>query len=230
MLRTPHPRTLRLPSLLIVAALLPALLAIGCGDAEPKKPGKKSTKTAEPAATAPAPAADDPAANEVWKPTGELPKLDDDPLPAFDEGRIEVRLLDGWHRQPRSNQYLAAQLEASNSKYPQLFVVVEESPTVNDFTKDNIQSQREKSQADPKIAKALQGSVRMCGVGGRPGLYRRSRAEAGAGIELDVLTFLTVVDGRRYEVQLRATRGEGKKYENHAAAVAAGLAFPKAAD
>lgn len=205
----------------------------GCGSEPPKKKGAKKEKEAvkaEPTASSPAtgPAGEAPT---PYIPEKALPPLADEPLPPLDQGRVVLTLPKDWKMQSRSNQYLVLLLKSNDRQYPRIMVTAEDGPEEG-FTPQNIDAQREALQADPKHSKSRQGPVRVCKMGGRPGLYYRSKAETSTGTKVDLVTFIGAVDGRRYEIQLRAIRDADDLEDDVlvAAAMADKIAYPKAAD
>ncbi|HEY1068196.1 MAG TPA: hypothetical protein VGE52_18880 [Pirellulales bacterium] len=208
------------------------LLAVGCGSE--KKTKKKTTKPAESSETAPADSPDD-AASETEKPatskptaggsfefSGAVPDVDE-PFPPQDDGRIVIRPPSGWHRQPRSSKYLAMFTLAKDQQYPRILVLADDAAGTPDFSEENIEERRaEKAESSKK-------TVKTATLGGRPALYWKAEAETNAGVELDHEVFETVLDGRRYTVELRADRGMGETQRAALVAVARGVEFPKAA-
>ncbi len=160
--------------------------------------------------------------------TANLPKLGPAISP-IDEGRLEIAPPDTWHVPPRSSKWLARFQAEPGSPFPMIFVTAENSETLFDVTKDNVnelvEQVRKELRADPDTKRLAEG-VQPATIGDfRGALYRRWGKSSGWVMERWMLE--TVANGRRYTFELRCREGSADAFRPHLFAVASGLKFLK---
>ena len=154
-----------------------------------------------------------------------LPKLDRK-LPPLDEGRVVITGPADWNTAPRSDKYLAMFQESNTQQYPQVIVRASSASGASDLTDENVEKMRQ------EVAQLLatpdeSPEVLRIDLGKRPGLYYKKTVKAG-GVLLDQAFLYTILDGRKYEVELRTPKGSEGNYRPYLIAVARGLEFPAA--
>lgn len=148
-------------------------------------------------------------------------------LPPMDEGRIEVAPPQGWVPAPRGSKFLVRFIPDATTDYPTIIVTADDSDGVKNATSANLKklAAEVKEAESVKQAKPIVIGDKFHGV-----LYRKlSREKDSVNKIIDRLMVATVVDGRRYTVELRA-RSEASQRDNqkYLYAVAHGLRFAKA--
>jgi hypothetical protein len=148
-------------------------------------------------------------------------------LPPMDEGRVEVAPPRGWVPAPRGSKFLVRFIPDASTDYPTIIVTADDSDGVRNATSANLKklAAEVKEAESVKQAKPIVIGDKFHGV-----LYRKlSREKDSVNKLIDRLMVATVVDGRRYTVELRA-RSEASQRDNqkYLYAVAHGLRFANA--
>jgi hypothetical protein len=145
-------------------------------------------------------------------------------LPPLDDGRIEVAGPAGWSPAPRKT-FIARFVRKEGESYPTIIVDAEDCRGVTNVSKDNVEKfadwvakQANAKQATPVVIGGFVGAA-----------YRKRGKQPGSMSQIiDCLRLDTVVDGRKYTVELRARDGELDSAREQLYSVANGLKFPKA--
>lgn len=142
---------------------------------------------------------------------GEVPRFDSgvlpplgDALPPLDGGRLEISPPAEWTVSPRSNQYIVRFQADQGNPYPTVLVTARDCPQVKILTAESL----------PVFAKLVASELESAGVKttvkpGRIGEHlgvmytRRARVKDALGGIVERVFFDTVVDGRRYQFELR---------------------------
>lgn len=135
--------------------------------------------------------------------TGQLPPLGD-VLPPLDGGRLELSPPQEWVVSPRSTQYIVRFQADQGNPYPSVLVTAKDCPQVKSLTSDSL----------PLFARLVASELESAGVKttvkpGRIGdhlgvMYtRRARVKDALGGIVERVFFDTVVNGRRYQFELR---------------------------
>ncbi len=162
--------------------------------------------------------------------TKNLPKLGDHFGP-LDDGRLEVAPPAGWHVPPRSSKYIARFQKSEEGSYPSIIITAEDHQSGFSVSKKNVdkfvKQTAAKLKKDKKTAR-LADSVLPVEVGSFVGVIYKRRGRAPFGFKkiiVDRLIIETVVDGRKYAVELRAREGDAARYQPHLLAVASEMKF-----
>jgi len=166
----------------------------------------------------------------IRRPT-KLAELDPDTaVPGLDGGRVEVTPPLGWHRAPRdADRWLIRFNREADSAYPTIMVNVEQYEDVLNVTDDNL------AEFAKQIAAAMEGTkfsqeIEPIVIGDFRGITYQRRARVPYDydkIVVDRVFVETVVDSRKYKLELLAKDGTWQRSEPHLHAMAAGLIFPK---
>lgn len=149
-----------------------------------------------------------------------------DYLPPMDGGRVEMAPPEGWTMAPRGSKFLARFIPDADTDYPTILVTADDGDGVTNATSENLKklAAEVKAAESVKQAKPITIGDKFHGV-----LYRKvNREKDSVNKVIDRLMVATVVDGRRYTVELRA-RSEASQRENqkYLFSVAYGLRFAK---
>lgn len=161
------------------------------------------------------------AATKAAPKTPALPKLGEY-LPPLDENRVEIAPPAGWQVPPRDSRWLAHFQEKTSSKYPAIIV------TAADYGSDFTVTGKNANEFAKKVAEEQDlSTVKPVEIGRFVGAIYRTRAKQKTGISvvLDRLFLETVVNGRKYIVELRTRDGSLLEYQPYLYAVAAGMKF-----
>ena len=165
----------------------------------------------------------------------ELAELDaDGAVPGLDGGRVEISPPRGWHRAKRKDdEWLIRFNEVPGDTYPRIMVNVEEYDDTLNVTDENVAEFAEQISAamksDPQAFK-LSREIELIEIGDFRGITYQRRARVTydyTKIVVERVFLVTVVDSRKYTVELRAREETSQRYEPHLHAVAAGLVFTK---
>ncbi len=163
--------------------------------------------------------------------TNNLPRLGN-PITPVDEGRLEVTPPENWHVPPRRARWLTRFQADAGSPYPMIFVTAEDADAIFHVNGDNLgefaAAVRNELLADPGTQRLAAGLEPVVVGGFRGTLYRRWGKSDGRVRERWLLE--TVVNGRRYTLELRTREGLAEEYLPHLYAVASGLEFIEAED
>jgi|688.fasta_scaffold322935_3 hypothetical protein len=169
-----------------------------------------------------------------------LPPIDLDTALSVDEGRVAVVSPKGWHRAPRSKEYLVRYQRGVKKAYPAVTVTVEDPPTgITSVGKDGhaafLEAMTSKlAERFTKDGKStLTRGPKAVDLGDHFGVAWAApgRTKNGGATEsIDRLSYAVVFNGRLYTVEARGLRGKLDAEGILAAkAVARGLATPKPA-
>ncbi len=180
----------------------------GCGDSTtlntPKAKKSKKAKTPEP-----------------------LPEMDESSV-LVDQGRVEFFAPRGWYVSERSEKYLAMTCYRRSIRYPEIALRGEDFPEIERVTDDNVKrfaTMRREAMADEEIK--LFKEVKPVRIGSFVGIEYQRLAKVRNKI-IARLFLETVVDGRLYRVELRATKSSVGNNIGFGHALVAALRFPKA--
>lgn len=201
------PRPLRVIGCLVAAALL--LAAPGCDGKPGKKKGRKG------------------AAAVVEE---KLPAVDPASSLTVDSGRLLVSSPEGWHRGPRSKEYLVRYSPTTQQNYPFVTVTAADPPDgFDEVTAANHDAFVEAVAADldpkpkkpPQAVKAGRHRAVAYAAAGRA-------SDGGNDQPVDRSYLVLVVNGRLVTVEARAAKGDlDDAARDTARAVAASLAVPQ---
>ncbi len=193
----------------IVLTLVSLFLVAGCDQPTKKKqPAKRTTKVE----------------------TGKLPKLGDHFGPV-DNGRLEVAPPADWHVPPRSSKFVARFQQSEEEVYPSIIITAEDDGSGASVTKKNVARYAKKTADEMKKQKSaakLAHTVLPVEVGSFVGIIYKRRGKAPFGFKkvvVDRRIVETVVDGRKYMIELRTREGDAERYQQHLLAVVGGLKF-----
>jgi len=158
-----------------------------------------------------------------------LPKLGD-PLPSpLDGGRVTIAPPAGWKIAPRDSRFLIRFQEDPHENYPTIVVKAEdESGSMRNVTRETLHDFAKQVAAELKQSKSQKTVIEEFEAGSFVGVdyERRGKVERDyKTIIVERLILETVVDGRRYSIDLRTRDQDLHKYRPHAFAVAAGMKF-----
>lgn len=204
------------------------LASVGCG-------GETTTQPAAPATpSAPAPATADNSGNYSPPPlqmvlTSNLPETNE--IPDLDDGRLDGAVPVDWHL-ARSPEYVLQCRRRLDADYPILMVSVKPETGQADLTRDNVAEFAAAVAAelaeDPSLAETrLRQQVTPVKIGNFIGV-EYAHGAATAKNRLHRYFLVTVANGRRYTVELRALEGTQQGYVSAAQAMAANLKFKPA--
>ncbi len=173
-------------------------------------------------------------------PNEKLPPIDLDTALSVDEGRVAVASPKGWHRAPRSKEYLVRYQRGVKKAYPAVTVTVADPPAgITSVGKDGHAAFLEAMTAQlaerfTKDGKStLTRGPTAVELGDHFGVAWAApgRTKNGSATEsIDRLSYAVVFNGRLYTVEARGLRGKLDAEGILAAkAVARGLAAPKPA-
>ncbi|MBN2023880.1 MAG: hypothetical protein JW809_13945 [Pirellulales bacterium] len=166
-------------------------------------------------------------------PPGPPPKLGDY-LPPLDQGRLEVAPPAGWYVPPRSAKYIARFTVSRTESYPSILITAASYEEIADVTDENVDEFRneiegrlleEEGDSDAQDAASTVETIR---AGPFLGVAYRKRAKTTADLKtiaLERIVLETVVEGRKYVVELRTEAGTARQYRPHLLAVAGGMKF-----
>ena len=179
-------------------------LAFGCGEAE--KAEKRSGQTRE-------------VSLDKLPPLGE-------PLPRpLDDGRVTIAPPEGWEIAPRGGSWLIRFQKDAQEAYPSIMVYAEDDTT----GLTTVTPQNAKDFAKQVAAELSQGTVlEPVSVGSFVGVNYELRGRAkhsGTTIVVYRALMETVVDGRRYKIDLRTRDDDLHQLRPYALAVAGGMEF-----
>ena len=202
--------------LTLVCGLLLGMAWTGCGGSD-TGPGDDSSQpnannsTAEPEGFSPVAIAGD-----------DLPI--GDYLPPLDEGRVELADPKGWKRFPRSKDYVARFFYTNSKSLPRIIVTSADSPYdgITEATSDNHEALLKAVVAEVGDKGSLLETPLAVTIGDRPYIRYVLSARLGPeGAERQVL--VTVLGGRKYEVDLQIKKRTIQEFKTAGYAVAASL-------
>ena len=202
-------KCLRISAIPWLAVCLAAGLGLpaGCGDTDPE-PSQSDGQESKPLQLS------------------DLPPLAD-PIGPLDQDRLTVAAPKDWHIPSRDSRWLAHFQLSDRAVYPHIFLTVEDYPAIDNVGKDNVDVFAEKKAAalanDPEVSTLLD-PVTPIAIGHFNGISYRQRGKA-KGKVIERVFLETVVDGRKYTVELRTLEGDLRRYRPHLQAVAVGLKF-----
>ncbi|GAB6166393.1 hypothetical protein JCM19992_23930 [Thermostilla marina] len=200
--------TERLLSIGAWGGILLASVVVGCSNQTSPADSAKSQETAIPDSAA-----------------GPLPELGEY-LPPLDEGRLETAPPADWIVPPRSNKYLVRYQGDPVAPYPSIIFTVEEESEIDNVDATNIGKFLEITANRLKAA-GRSATVEAIRCGDHYGAtYRRRATVKGSNEVLERLFIETVVDGRRYIIELRTDMGRLDIDRLALLAVFNGLRFP----
>ena len=184
----------------LLCLMVPLGLLPGCGDAQQAAPQSSSTG--------------------VVVDTKDLPDLGPGIGP-LDEGRIEVAPPQGWYVPSRSSKFVIRFQADQASTYPTIIVTAEDFEQVLEVSEKNV---GDFVKALKKAGAAKQ--VAPIKIGSFAGATYRRKGKAKYDfktITVDRLFVDTVIDGRKYSVELRTRTGSAEQYAPYLYAVATGI-------
>ncbi len=204
--------------------LLTLLASLGCGKDQAAAPPSDRDPKAVPIRTA-------------TIDVDQLPPLDAT-MPPVDDGRLLIAPPQGWGRAPRSENYLVQfYLDPSRqARLPRIVVHVEpwEHESISTVNSDNVLPFAElvKQQINPETLAepvlALMIGQRACAryVVRAAINFRSSDGTSSQRVTIERQVLETVVNNRRYTLDLQVHPGTIVRYRDHAYAVLAGMQFP----
>lgn len=173
-------------------------------------------------------------------PNEKLPQVDLDTAVSVDEGRVVVASPKGWHRAPRSKDYLVRYQRGIKKAYPAVTVTASDPPAgIDSVGKESHAAFLEamSTQLAERFTKDGTSTLRRgptaVVVGDHFGVAWAApgRAKTGGATEsIDCLSYAVVLNGRLYTVEARGLRGKlDAEGILSAKAVARSLAGPKTA-
>ncbi len=197
-------------------------LFLGCGG----EPGREEAKPTGPdAATSgkPAPPKTEHISLDSLPPVG-------DPLPVVDDGRVQLRLPKGWSLLPRSKNYLIGGRLREDAKYPQVLLTAESAAGgPQRVTVDNVVEFTQATQREIQQGVGVFEDAVPVQIGEFVGARYAKRGKSG-DLLLERMFLVTVVDGRKYLVELRALEGTLTGFRKFGETVAGHLNFSPEAD
>ncbi|RMF93418.1 MAG: hypothetical protein D6741_13670, partial [Planctomycetota bacterium] len=200
--------TERFHSIVVWGGLLLTVVAVGCNNGTTTGDTAKSQEAAIPDSAA-----------------GPLPELGEY-LPPLDDGRLETAPPADWTVPPRSNKYLVRYQGDPVAPYPSIILSVEDESEIENVDATNIGKFLEITANRLKAA-GRSATVEAIRCGDHYGAtYRRRATVKGSNEVLERLFIETVVDGRRYILELRTDMGRLDIDRLALLAVFNGLRFP----
>jgi hypothetical protein len=202
----------------VLFVLLCLICGTGCADVDELDSDAKKPKDGASQAAPAKPAA--PTITSI--PADDLPKMGALVGP-LDDGHLEVPVPDGWYVPPRDSKYLFRMAREQNVAYPTIIVEggEKEAADPDSLGKENVLEYAKSLQAD--LAGAGEPpEVRALNIDGVYAVAYDKGAKAG-GTSLNRQFLITIQQGRKYTVELRAFRGTLKDYRGKAYGVAARL-------
>jgi hypothetical protein len=158
-----------------------------------------------------------------------LPKLAEPLQQPLDAGRLTISPPAGWKTASRDSRFLVRFQEDPHDSYPSIIVKVEDQTgPIRNVTRQTVHDFAGQVAAEFRKGKAQRTVIEPFQVGSFVGVNyeRRGRAKHDyKEITVERLILETVVDGRRYSIDLRTRDQDLAKYRGHAFAVAAGMNF-----
>lgn len=143
-------------------------------------------------------------------------------LPPLDGGRIELAQPAGWKRFPRKAEYVARFYEEFASSLPRVLVTASDAATTEAATRENLPQLLEQVRQEVGQKESLLEAPLPMVIGGRPCVrYVLKVTYHNAPAERQVL--VTVLNGRRYEIDLQIKADTIQQYKTAGYAVAASL-------
>lgn len=149
--------------------------------------------------------------------------------PPLDDGRVEISLPEDWVWAPRSKDYLIRAQMSRDARYPNVTVYAEAAPDIEDASSENA-IELEKTfhtMLDEELAPQglkLDEPVHAVQIGGFFGVEYVRRAKIGAD-SVERLFLVTVKNGRKYSLELRALQGSLSQFRPFGRAIAASMNF-----
>lgn len=158
-----------------------------------------------------------------------LPKLGE-PLPqVLDEGRVVIAPPAGWQISPRDSRWLIRFQEDPHQSYPSIIVKAEdESSSMRNVTRETLHDFAKRVAAELEASKSQKTVIEEFEAGSFVGVNYERRGKAKHDyktIIVERLILETIVDGRRYSIDLRTRDQDLHRYRPYAFAVAAGMEF-----
>ncbi len=192
----------------VLCSAVLAALTSGCGPPE-KAPVSQEKQTVE---------------------LGELPELGA-LIGPLDDGRVKVAPPKGWRVPSRKAGLVIYFKESERLTYPRIHVTAADCENIINVSKDNVQEFARQVAAElnatadeqqRKVSK-LTEPVRPVEVGRFFGVTHARRGKDKNQRVVQRVFVETVLDGRRYTVELQALKGTLRKYRPHLHAVAGGI-------
>ena len=160
----------------------------------------------------------------------ELPELGE-PMEPLDDERIVIAPPAGWHIPPRDSQWIVRFKSSPKLRYPTIMLTAEDYEDVFNVSKDNVDEFAEQISAllqqDEKTAR-LADEITPVQVKRFVGITYRRRARIQKKKIIERVFVETVVAGRKYTLELRASKGTGERFRPYLFAVAGGIQFLQA--
>jgi len=158
-----------------------------------------------------------------------LPGLGE-PLPQrLDGGRVTISPPAGWQISPRDSSFLIRFQEDPHQSYPTIVVKADDaSGPIQNVTRDTVHDFARQVAAEFQKGRSQKTVIEPVEVGSFVGIDYERRARARhrhKEIIVERLILETVVDGRRYSIDLRTRDQDLANYRPHVFAVAAGMKF-----
>lgn len=200
----------------------------GCGGSPPAPP----TPVAKPTTGRPAKPSINTASAEAIGPLG-------DAMPPLDGGRLELARPQDWVAAARDKKFVAQFTAKQGAAYPRIMVTAESAEGSEELTAKNVKAfAKEVQNQFETLANNDEDGERAAGdddpsytaippvtplkLGDRYWVETTRKAFAKFK-ELERLILVTVIDGRRYTVELRSLSGSPQSYRPQALAVASSL-------
>ena len=149
--------------------------------------------------------------------------------PPLDDGRVEISLPEDWIWAPRSKEYLIRAQMSRDAKYPNVAAYAEAAPDMEDASSENAIELVKifRTTLDKELAPQglkLEEPVHAIQIGGFFGVEYVRRATVGAD-SVERLFLVTVKNGRKYTLELRALQGSLPRFRSFGRAIAASMNF-----
>ncbi len=160
----------------------------------------------------------------------ELPKLGE-PMEPLDDGRIVVAPPAGWHIPSRDSKWIVRFKASSKLRYPTIMLTAEDYEDVFNVSNDNVDEFAEQVSAlleqDGKTAR-LADEITPVEVKRFVGITYRRQGRVNKTKVIERVFAETVVAGRKYTLELRASKGTHDRFRPYLFAVAGGIQFLQA--
>jgi hypothetical protein len=167
-------------------------------------------------------------------PEEKLPQVKQEQLPElgealgpYDDGRVQIAAPKGWYRDPRSSEYVVRYRVDRKQRLPAIVVTAEDFEPIQDTTEANVKefckhvtAALEKADKRKFLDSAVEPLVRERFAGATYAL--RSTYD---GQEVQRRFIELVHKGRKYAIELQATKQTARKYWPYLVAVVEGMQF-----
>lgn len=146
-------------------------------------------------------------------------------MPGLDNGRLEVAPPAGWTLGSRSKGYLVRFRQSDRQQYPMILVTGKDYQSPRGISADNVDDFAQRIKKEESVY----GTVEPIVVGRFVGVTYRKQGKDPRRVNqiLERLLVVTVVDGRKYGVELRAREGRLDEARQSLFAVVNGIRFLK---